>query len=217
MRGFTLIELLVVIAIIAILAAILFPVFARAREKARQASCQSNLKQFGLAATMYAQDYDGVMVNSSVKDPAYPDSNGRWWMILLQPYIKNDQLLDCPSYSNPYWCTVTSCEGSTSPSFRWRRRGGYAINNASDSPRGRRDSEISAPAETILFLDCNCVVAYPNNTSAIFNPHLAPRHNEGNNYAFCDGHVKFLKDTFRSTDTFVYAGVPGLWTCNPSD
>ena len=61
-KGFTLIELLVVIAIIAILAAILFPVFARAREKARQASCQSNLKQIGLAAAMYMSDYDGTCI-----------------------------------------------------------------------------------------------------------------------------------------------------------
>ncbi len=93
-RAFTLIELLVVIAIIAIPAAILFPVFARAREKARQASCQSNLKQIGLAFAMYVSDFD----------QKYPKA---WWLActgvgpnwrdVISPYIKNNQLFQCPS------------------------------------------------------------------------------------------------------------------------
>src|SRR5256712_9936832 len=89
-RGFTLVELLVVIAIIAILAAILFPVFAHAREKARQTSCLSNLKQLGAAMLMYAQDYDErfcpVLARPDRKQPyLYLDS----WMHLLEPYTKN--------------------------------------------------------------------------------------------------------------------------------
>ena len=96
-HGFTLIELLVVIAIIAILAAILFPVFARAREAARKATCLSNLKQIALAALMYAQDYDETWVGSY----AYPNTWGECphmtWMDLLQPYIKNLDLFACPS------------------------------------------------------------------------------------------------------------------------
>src|SRR6266511_3043322 len=103
-RGFTLIELLVVIAIIAILAAILFPVFAQARDKARQASCLSNCKQIGLSLQMYAQDYDENLPNAG---PDWPGNNKHpvfkagygWgmWVILLDPYIKSRNLWICPS------------------------------------------------------------------------------------------------------------------------
>jgi prepilin-type N-terminal cleavage/methylation domain-containing protein len=92
-KGFTLIELLVVIAIIAILAAILFPVFAQAREKARQASCLSNAKQIGLAVEQYKQDYDGfyVPMRDSETNPY------RAWPTLLYPYVKNEGVFACPS------------------------------------------------------------------------------------------------------------------------
>lgn len=94
-RGFTLIELLVVIAIIAILAAILFPVFARARDAARKTTCTSNLKQIGTAILMYAQDYDETLVPASTGTCQQPDSFG--WGDLIQPYAKNTGLLFCPS------------------------------------------------------------------------------------------------------------------------
>jgi len=91
--AFTLIELLVVIAIISILAAILFPVFARARENARRASCLSNLKQIGLGVMMYVQDYD----------ESYPQFNNyttnQTWQVTIQPYVKNKQVFYCPSSS----------------------------------------------------------------------------------------------------------------------
>ncbi len=103
-RAFTLIELLVVIAIIAILAAILFPVFARAREQARKASCQSNLKQIGLSIAMYVQDYDETypMAYMAYSAPQ-PDWTGNntatptYWYMILQPYVKNKQLFVCPT------------------------------------------------------------------------------------------------------------------------
>lgn len=101
-RGFTLIELLVVIAIIAILAAILFPVFAQARESARATSCLSNTKQIATAQVMYTQDYDETIIPSL---NAKPDATtvdvqiANCWVTLLQPYLKNSQLLFCPSFS----------------------------------------------------------------------------------------------------------------------
>src|SRR6476646_9508495 len=98
LRGFTLIELLVVIAIIAILAAILFPVFGRARENARRSSCQSNLKQIGLGVIQYTQDYDERMPTNSLG--IGPSIQIVIWPQMVQPYLKSTQIFQCPSDSD---------------------------------------------------------------------------------------------------------------------
>jgi prepilin-type N-terminal cleavage/methylation domain-containing protein/prepilin-type processing-associated H-X9-DG protein len=198
-RGFTLIELLVVIAIIAILAAILFPVFARAREKARQASCLSNCKQMGLAAMMYVQDYDEVF---------FPRCTGTWggwttdpnsvpWFYysatvpgLIYPYINNAQVFICPSLQT---------------------RRGYGYNMGFGYVELAR---INAPAEKVLFSDDtfgSAVLYHPSqgvgNWGANFvNPPGSTganivwgencpygRHNDMANFTFCDGHAKAMK------------------------
>jgi prepilin-type processing-associated H-X9-DG protein len=221
---------LVVIAIIAILAAILFPVFARAREKARQASCQSNLKQLALANLMYANDYDEFYVPGSRPQTGTP-GNGIWWMILLQPYIKNMQVLNCPSVSSPYWCGMGACEGNAGQLY-WRYVGGYGINrNAATrpdgttlgypGPTGAKESDVQDVTGTLLICDIRCVVASPGVDGAAghptFDPELPrtdwpqPRHNDGFNAAFCDGHVKWLKTYRQGTDTYVNHA-PGMWT-----
>jgi prepilin-type N-terminal cleavage/methylation domain-containing protein/prepilin-type processing-associated H-X9-DG protein len=127
--GFTLIELLVVIGIIALLAAILFPVFARARENARRASCQSNLKQIGLAMTQYASDYDSclppaVMVPGFIPSgPPYGNLNPGvpttpTYIDLLQPYVKNLQIFVCPSFKTPSTAPLGSNDPSDTTQFK---------------------------------------------------------------------------------------------------
>ncbi len=168
--GFTLIELLVVIAIIAILAAILFPVFARARENARRASCQSNLKQIGLGFAQYIQDYDSKYPYGA--DHALPpssfagldQSDGHKWYDKLQPYIKSRQILVCPSATKILtgyygWVDAT---GTVNPLWI-----GYAYNGFLDGTRWANDgyygyaateTQITKPAETVLSMDavgCN--------------------------------------------------------------
>lgn len=191
-RGFTLIELLVVIAIIAILAAILFPVFARAREKARQASCSSNLKQLALAMLMYAQDYDERFAGEC--SCGCPKVDWTCWRDRMYPYVKNLQLFQCPSHN-------------ASPGNDPGQIGGnYGI--ACHVVSGKALAEIKLPAESAMLGESNGQMHLKR-----YNPGGVPvcgnaccggdirqayrySHNEGMNIAYADGHVKWQKQSY---------------------
>ncbi len=178
-RAFTLIELLVVIAIIAILAAILFPVFAKAREKARQSSCASNQKQMALSQLQYVQDYDEVVPYSWYEAPA-----SKYWYQVLDAYVKNQQLWYCPSEKNQM-PGYGRCQDHTP------YRSIYP-------PPWSSLGQIARVAEASMFCDSYptatwntmytyCPICNPTYTACVSN-----RHNNGANTAFWDGHVKWL-------------------------
>jgi len=148
-QGFTLIELLVVIAIIAILAAILFPVFARARENARRSACQSNMKQIGLGFLQYAQDYDEKFPYFFDSDQDENGNGGLRWAPLLQPYIKSQQLFVCPSDSS---APPNPADGRNPISYsaNWN-----VIANPNDSQKiqGGSLAAFNAVAKTVLVME----------------------------------------------------------------
>jgi len=161
--GFTLIELLVVIAIIAILAAILFPVFARARENARRSSCQSNEKQIALGFKQYIQD----------NNERYPAASG--WNTAILDYTKSEAILKCPSAA-----------GTGAFDYSYNTNMG-----------GKNENKVDNTATTILVAEATRSGGATSSDTAT----AGSRHFDGSNYAFVDGHVKWIKGTVVTTET----------------
>jgi prepilin-type N-terminal cleavage/methylation domain-containing protein len=204
--GFTLIELLIVIAIIAILAAILFPVFARARENARRSNCQSNMRQIGLGLLQYSQDYDEKLVRAWSGSKTGSDPNSNRWMDAIFPYIKSEQVFNCPSHSfnapsGPYQFRHGSNFGS------------YAINSSywgeddfEQSPAGEGNTSLSSlqdAAGTVWIGDSSAhfEFAWENkadqpdvaNDTPRWLDYLIERHLDTISLIYCDGHVKSVR------------------------
>ena len=221
--AFTLIELLVVIAIIAILAAILFPVFARARENARRTSCLSNLKQIGLAALQYNQDYDDYMP-LTLMDSFFNDGTiSSTWVDTTQPYIKSNQVYRCPSDSDSSWETPVSVYGATSTMpplikrFSSYQVNAYLINWGFSAMPYSHLSALQSPSKVVYLAE-----AGPRSVLDHFGPMCwgtptdealcgsasssewddakqeptameLRRHLDGSNYLYADGHAKWQK------------------------
>ncbi len=194
-RGFTLIELLVVIAIIAILAAMLFPVFARAREKARQSSCLSNIKQLALGINMYAQDYDETLPRGAhSEDSSWGDDNDMSWRVMILPYVRNVQIFQCPSarMSSIFTGTVLlDGEQNSGYAFNYAHWGAGVGTNPSGQSIGRAFD--SSSVITVAEYTGRFYVGESNAHGWVRNDAAATRHNGGQNCAFLDGHAKWLK------------------------
>ncbi len=192
-RGFTLIELLVVIAIIAILAAILFPVFARARENARKSTCQSNLKQLGIGLAMYSQDYDERMPTADCV--GYGAATN--WDIVIYPYVKNTGVFKCPSDSAPLMVQPgpNPCGGSNPdiPAGVTAHPISYGYNL---EQRFAAIAQMQDVAAVMMLMEAS--TAYCQVGPAATYPYVGwtgkvDRHSDGSNIAFMDGHVKWLQ------------------------
>jgi len=214
--GFTLIELLVVVAIIAILAAILFPVFAQAREKSRQASCLSNERQIGLAILAYTQDYDETLPLGSYMDPT--NTSPTPWMNIIDPYVKGGYPTRAADSGNKTY-GIFACPSFDSSIIADRPSHSYAVNQTLmpshineaipvwGKPSPATLAVLLFPPQNVLVVeaagnriftdgdDVNSRAGQPNvaqQTQAVYM--LARgRHGKGSNYLFGDGHAKWFR------------------------
>ena len=225
--AFTLIELLVVIAIIAALAAILFPVFAKAREKARQAACMSNLKQIGLGILQYNQDFDETFPLSVVTPVATPPPGALvGWADAIQPYIKNRQVFSCPGEPFPqtdipynagytdYWMNKNAGDGQqtvplcANPSLTILLGDGGSTGSAilaNSTARYRSNGCNGAGDGTAAGMDRFQPVC-PGSGLARNLGGGGWRHSEGANYGFADGHVKWIKNKGAQNSAVIWNG-----------
>lgn len=185
--GFTLIEMLVVIAIIMILAAMIFPVYELVTKRAEGAHCSSNIRNLALAAGVYAEDNDGVLLPARTSAGA-PAVLGTGWDVLLLPYHRSEQLYLCLSDQTPAWANGTTCyRHSYGINLDLTMVGGY---NGSSL----HQSDLDSPTQTILFFEILSTAralgaSYGTNKLAS----VALRHNTGSNYAFADGHARWMR------------------------
>lgn len=218
-RAFTLIELLVVIAIIAILAAILFPVFSSAKRAAKSSACLSNMKQLGTAFTLYLNDSDGqyptcdndkAKISGQPPDPETPEADGppeRDWTISTQPYIKNFQIFRCGE-------DISKAPADPqNPDLTNEYRSSYTVNGWSEYEL--KETSLSAPSNWVLLAERNNVVrpaktwwmfywwVWQGTSPKVWPPSMTPdpkieaekdlalvRHNGRSNWLFGDGHSK---------------------------